>query len=253
MFSGNRAWGEGEPIALVEQDRADLRALWAPQAPGLYTISGTITTAHEHAVVFVFAVDRRNGHAYSARSDHQGRFSIALLKPGEYRLVAKAADVSRDLAALDLQTRIPHSPSWYVSDGVSTPEPYDGAVLVLSDERPAIGDVAIRMIDRPAPFALAEAVCVAPSIGAHAFLKPGDEATLEIALMIDDLASLEIYGSEPDYKLLPVEKTGPQRYRVSVQVAPDAKEGERLVIARTRDGRIMVGLIGLHITSASGT
>lgn len=96
MFSGSRAVGNN-PITLGDQDAADLRAKWAPGSPSLYTIEGVIESGREHPMASVFAVPWRSGQEYSVRTNHQGRFSLALLSPGEYRLVAKPIGFARDL------------------------------------------------------------------------------------------------------------------------------------------------------------
>ncbi len=247
LWSGPNVWDVDPPAALSEQDGADLLARWAPAS--VYAIRGTVETGHEHAVTFVFAVDPRNGHTYSARSDVQGRFAIALLRPGEYRLVAKAAEVSNDLAALRRQARIPHSPSWYVSAGVSSADPARGAVLSVSDARRSVDGVRVRMIDRPPVFALAGARGVAPNPGALAALEPGADATLEIDGVGTELESLASYGSEPDVTLFGLERIGPARYRFRVGAEKNADPGERLIVARAQDGRATVGLIGIHVAS----
>ncbi len=245
LWSGTRAWDEDPPSALVEQDGVDLRARWAPDS--VYAIRGKVETKHEHAVTFVFAVDPRNGHTYSARSDHQGRFAIALSRPGDYQLVAKAAEVSRDLAARDRQQQIPHSPSWYVAAGISSSDPARGALLTVSAARRAIEELSVAMIDRPTLFPLARARCVAPSPRAHMRLAPGTEATVEVEEIAHELESLASYGTEPDVTVLDLKRVGGGRYRFRVYARPDAAEGERLIVARARDGRSTVGLIGIHV------
>ena len=143
MFSGPRAVGDN-PTALGEQDAADLRAKWSPGSPGLYTIEGVIKSGREHPMASVFAVPAHGGREYSVRTDHQGRFSLALLSPGEYRLVAKPIGFAHDLNA---DARGGFHDSWFVSDGVSVPEPERATVLTLSGVKPAIRGVRLKTLD----------------------------------------------------------------------------------------------------------
>jgi hypothetical protein len=101
MFRGLPVNARNEVRQLVEQDEADLRAFWGPTSSGVFTISGTVSTIHQHRMVFVFAVNVVNGHTYSTRSDHMGRFKIALLQAGNYYLVGKAMEESDDISTLD--------------------------------------------------------------------------------------------------------------------------------------------------------
>jgi hypothetical protein len=145
MFSGPRAGG-AEPEALDAQDAADLRARWAPGSPGLFMIEGVIASTREHPMASVFAVPERGGREWSVRSDHQGRFALALLSPGRYRLAAKPIGFARDLSA---EARGGFHDSWFVSDGLSVPEPGRAAVLALSDATPAIRGVRLKTLDGP--------------------------------------------------------------------------------------------------------
>jgi hypothetical protein len=146
MFSGPRAGVDGG-AALDEQDAADLRARSAPGSPGLYAIEGVIASGREHPMASVFAVPARGGREYSVRSDPRGRFSLALLRSGRYRLVAKPIGVAHDL---NLEARGGFRDSWFVGDGVSVPEPGRAAVLVLSDAAPAIRGLRLKTLDAAA-------------------------------------------------------------------------------------------------------
>jgi hypothetical protein len=143
MFSGPRTVGN-DPLTLSEQDAADLRAKWSPGASGLYTIEGVIESGREHPMASVFAVSLRGGHEYSVRTDHQGRFFLALLSPGEYRLVAKPIGFAHDLNA---EARGRFRDSWFVSDGVSVLELKRASVLTLSIVEPAIRGVIFKTLD----------------------------------------------------------------------------------------------------------
>lgn len=241
LFSGPRAWGRGEPEALTEQDGADLRARWAPGNSGAYSISGTIETARDHPMAFVFAVDSRSGRVHSVRADPMGRFAVAITRPGEYRLLAKAVEASGDVSAQIYA----QAPGWFVSDGVSSKDPAQSAVLNLSADRPAISGVRLKMIDEPVPFLLTRAVVV--SGGELSALRPGGEAVFELPEAGSALASVKSYGSRPDYDLRAVDGGGKGPFRARVKIFAGAVEGERLVVARARDGRVAVGLVGINV------
>jgi hypothetical protein len=144
MFSGPRTTGDN-PAALDEQDAADLRARWAVGSPGLYTIEGVIESGRVHPMASVFAVPVYGGREYSVRTDHQGRFSLALVRPGQYRLVAKPIGFAHDL---NIEARGGFRDSWFVSDGVSVLEPERATVLTLSGAQPAaIRSLRLKTLD----------------------------------------------------------------------------------------------------------
>jgi hypothetical protein len=143
MFSGPRVGGN-DSAALGEQDAADLLARWAAGSPGLYTIEGVIKSGRVHPMAPVFAVSVHGGREYSARTDHQGRFFLALLSPGEYRLAAKPIGFAHDL---NTEARGGFRDSWFVSDGVSALEQERGSVLTLSGAEPAIRGVRLKTLD----------------------------------------------------------------------------------------------------------
>jgi hypothetical protein len=241
MFSGLREGGRGEPRRLSEQDCADLRSLWAPGLPGLYSISGTINTTREYPIAFVFAVNARNGRTYSTRADHMGRFSIAMMEPGEYHVAAKAAEVSMDLLPA---ARTGISAGWYVSDDVSNELAGRATVLKLSKAAPAIRGLKLKTIDKISPFPLTRAVVRSGS--SISSLKPGDEAVLEFPEAAGAV-SFEPYGSRPDYSFEPLPEPGGRRMNFKLKISPGAESGERLVVARGRGGRTVIGLVGINI------
>ena len=243
MLSGPREWGRGEPRRLSEQDCADLRALWAPGSPGLYSISGTINTTREYPTAFVFAVNARNGRTYSTRADPRGRFSIAIMEPGEYHVAAKAAEVSTDLLPA---ARTGISAGWYVSDDVSNELAGRAAVLKLSKASPAIRGMKLKTIDKISPFPLTRAVVRRG--GSLSSLKPGDEAVLEFPEAVG-IVSFEPYGSHPDYSLEPVPGPGGRGMNFKLKISPGAEPGEHLVVTRGRDGRAVIGLVGINIAA----
>lgn len=143
MFSGPRTTGD-EPKALDEQDAADLRARWTPGASGLYVIEGVIESKRPHPMASVFAVPAGGGREYSARSDPQGRFTLALLNPGPYRLVARPIGFAHDV---NPEARGGFRDSWFVAHGVSAPEADRAAVVALSVDTPSIRGLRLRTLD----------------------------------------------------------------------------------------------------------
>ncbi|HNT98925.1 MAG TPA: matrixin family metalloprotease [Elusimicrobiales bacterium] len=238
MYSGPRLGG----AVLSEQDRADLRARWAPGAEPPYILSGALTTKHEYPVAFVFAVNSRNGRTFSARSDHMGRFSIAVPAPGDYRLAAKAAEVSADLLP---KARSGIGTGWYVSDGVSEAEP-ERAALFRFPSVAKTGGIGFRAVDNGPAFKLNRAETEKGAI--LAALRPGGEAVLTFPEAGAALVSVEAYGSEPDYSFsrLPEPSRGGLP-RFLLKIAASAEPGERLVVARGRGGRGVIGLVGINI------
>jgi hypothetical protein len=246
MLSGVREWGREAPRRLSEQDCADLRALWAPGLPGLYSISGTINTSRRYPIAFVFAVNARNGRTYSTRADPMGRFSIAMMEPGEYHIAAKAAEVSMDLLPA---ATAGISAGWYVSDDVSDELAHRAAVLKVSKAGPAIRGLRLKTIDKISPFPLTRAVVRGG--GSLSSLKPGDEAVLEFPEAVGAV-SLEPYGSRPDYSFQPVPRPGGRGIDFKLKISPGAEPGERLAVARDRDGRTVIGLVGINIVPKGG-
>lgn len=167
MFSGPRVAGD-EPATLDAQDAADLRARWAPGSPGLYVIEGVIESGRAHPMASVFAVPAGGGREYSARSDPQGRFTLALLSPGRYRLAARPIGFAHDL---NPEARGGFRESWFVSDGVSVPEPGGAAVVSLSDAAPAIRGLRLQTLDE-APANARAAPPPAPDVAPHLARRP---------------------------------------------------------------------------------
>lgn len=137
MFSGSRSAG-----APSDQDAADLRARWAPGS--VYQISGVIKSGREHPMAAVFAEDVDRQREYSARSDPMGRFRVALLEPGRYRLVARPIAEAQDLTPAALSGM---AESWYVSDGASSRSRDSAAVLTLTKNARSLSGLALRTID----------------------------------------------------------------------------------------------------------
>jgi hypothetical protein len=62
MFRARMAHATDSVDQVVEQDAANLRALWGPPSTGVFSINGKISTAYQHKLVFVFAGKAINGH-----------------------------------------------------------------------------------------------------------------------------------------------------------------------------------------------
>lgn len=147
MFSGPRPGGRDAPAELSEQDQADIRLKWG--GPGVYSISGVLETGREYPMASLFAVSLKDGFSYSARSDHMGRFTIAMLEPGDYKLVAKPIGFARDLNAEALGGM---RDSWFVAGGVSAADPREAAVLTVSRGEPVISGLSVKTLDEaPSP------------------------------------------------------------------------------------------------------
>ena len=241
MCCGTPAWGDHEFFNLSEQDRADLILKWNPGSPSLYTISGKVDTDQEKKFAYVFAVNTLNGHTYSALTDCGGGFTIAILKPGDYRVFVKGYEGSA------FSKPVSQSPSWYVSDGYSTNDPYLGTVFSLSLRKRSIKGITLRMIEQPVPFNLFWSRSRQPNRFCHSFLQPGVRGIFMISHINKNIVSLESYGSRPDYSLSNFRKKYKETYQVTIDFDPHAEEGERLVVARSYTGVIQAGLVGIHI------
>ena len=252
MNAAGMSWGISEYFLLSEQDRADLIAKWSPEFPGLYSISGRVNTSlpeqklDEAKMASVFAVNVENGHAYSAKTtDQDGHFTIFMLKSGDYRVFTKATE------PLYYQNPAPQRPSWYVSDGQSTNDPYGGKILHVNKYTHNIKDIVIKMIDQPVPFNLFNAGQTYGKDSPFCFMLPGDQTRFQI--QYKGLMSVESYGSHPDYTLsnLELEPTFKETYFVNVAVDSKAEPGERLVIAKGRPGEaVQAGLLGVNVVDA---
>ena len=248
MSAAGNAWNINEYLFLSEQDRANLLAKWDPEFPGLYSISGKVDTAlpeqktDETKMASVFAVDANTGHTYSAKTDQNGRFTVSLLKAGDYRIFAKASE------AFYYQQPAPQSPSWYMSDGQSSNDPYSGRILHVDASHRNIKDLEIKMIERKVPFNLFSAGETYGKDSPFCFMRAGDRTRLQI--QSKGLVSVESYGEHPDYVLshLEVEPQYKETCFVNVVADPKAEPGERLVIAKGQPGEaIQAGLIGINV------
>jgi hypothetical protein len=251
MNEADRPWGIQEYMTLSEQDRARLIHLWNPESPGLSTISGRVETSSpepftdDHKTASVFAVDVKNGHAYSARTDRQGRFTIEVLRDGNYRLFAKPAEPYL------YQTLAAQRPSWYVSDGQSTNDPYGGQILKVGFGNRAVGGLIVELIDQPVAFNFFRANETYGNDAPFCFMPPGTKTRLQVEEK--GITALEAYGEHPDYELsgLEVEPQFKETTFANVSVDAGAEPGERLVIAKGQPGdAIQAGLIGLNVVAA---
>lgn len=252
MSCGTTAWGDKEMYGISELDRANLINTWSPNKSTLvYTISGKTT----NEMPFVYAVNTVNGHTYSALGNSLGEYTIPILKTGTYRVFAKPYE-----AAL-FDEPATESPSWYISDGVSTNDPYAGTVLTVNSSNRNTKDINIKVIQEPVPFNLfwtqEQAInFISPYTNEHAFLKKGTSTSVELGhgTVNKSITSIEAYGSDPDYEISNVstrvwengdEKNTFNQFTVSADA--DAEQGDRLIIAKGPSGNIQAGLVGIHI------
>jgi len=241
MFRGRFLHDRDRAMDLAEQDRANLLAAWAPD--NVYTISGRVSTTYRYPIAFVFAVNVASGLTWSTRSDFRGDFSIPLLRPGRYYVVAKAMEESDDIPGMQtmLQARAwPHSASWFRRGASSTPDHRLATPLEVSATSRHIDSIDITMIDASPPFRLTRVETADPEQLVR--LKPGDSLELTFAEQ-PGLASVEAFGSAPDYQFRPTPAPG----TFTLTIGDHAAAGERLVVARHADGRRHIGLVGIHI------
>jgi hypothetical protein len=246
MYSGKFAWGEAELESLPEQDAINLQYQWMPDAKDIFSISGTVSTKHNHAMVLVFAVNTHNGLTYSTRSDHNGYFTIALKQQGKYKIVAKSVEVSMDLAALKRQKTIPQSPSWYVDNGISAENSEKAIDIFMSRLRPHVKNVKLQMIDKPAPFRLTQVIASTTDSNLK-FLRSEDEVMLRFP-EVKNVEFIGTFGRLPDYEFLPVSANDKGKFQTKLSIADNAIEGERLVLIEDSYGRQNIGLVGIHVT-----
>jgi hypothetical protein len=242
MSEVGHAWNILEYMTLSEQDHAALIARWNPQFKDLYSISGSLRTTLKSSKASVFAVDINSGHAYSAETDSRDKFTIYLLKSGDYRIFAKDAE------ALAYQKSVSQSPSWYISDGHSTNDPYGGAILHLDQDNRNIKNINIKMIDRKVPFNLFFAGSNYGKADPYCFMRPGAKTSFNI--QYKGLVSVEGYGKHPDYAFsnLRLEPKYKLITLIDVAASPDAETGERLIIAKGGSGEmIQAGLVGVNV------
>ncbi|MCU7834616.1 MAG: matrixin family metalloprotease [gamma proteobacterium symbiont of Taylorina sp.] len=246
MYSGKRSGGSTLIDYLAEQDVINLQYLWDPDNKNIFTMSGSIQTSHKHKMALVFAVNTFNGHTYSTRSDHKGNYTIVLGQPGRYKVVAKSVEVSADLKALKNKQGIPQSASWYVDQSVSSTNPAKALRTYMFRSRPHTKGAIIQMIDQPAPYKLTRALSSQDNFELG-YLHPGDDVMLGLP-EVNNLESIESFGTSPDYQFLAVPKKYKGQYQVKLHIADNATEGERLAIVRDTQGRSHIGLIGIHIS-----
>lgn len=261
MSCGTTAWGDKEMYGISELDRTNLIDTWSPNKSSLiYTISGKITNigANEDNP-YVYAVDTTNGRTYSVLANTlKGEYRIPILTPGTYRVFAKPAE------AAYFNEPASKSPSWYVSDNVSTNDPYAGKSFTVNSSNRNVKDINFKLINEPVPFNLfwtqeQNINFIPPYTHEHAFLKKGSSTSVELGhgTYNKTISSIEAYGSDPDYKITNVgtryweEWNNPSNHttfnQFTVTADADAKPGDRLIIAKGPTGNIQAGLVGIHI------
>lgn len=243
MYCGSQLWNGLEYLAFSEQDRAALLQAW--NKPGIYTLAGRVSGAAPGSEQLVHAVNVRNGRTFATLSRPDGRFEIPVLAAGEYRVFAKADESGV------YESRAGVLPSWYLAQGRSTNAPYAGAILSLSPAHASVTGLEIPLIHKPVPFNMWWSAMIARKDGADdvpAFLRPGHPVTFDLIHNGGVLTRLQTYGSQPDYSLSNLRFDKAQSgYAVTVQAAPEAEPGHRLVLAPGPDGSMQAGLVGIHI------
>jgi len=242
MLCGTKTWGDAEYLTYSEQDRADLRALWAPQS--VYTVKGVVYTKGKKEHYMVYAVNIKNGHTYSVLSGSDGSFDVNILKEGGYRIFAKGYELSED-------EPMKQCPSWYISNTDSTNDPYTGTVIEVGKNKKAVSGIKIIMIDKQVPFNMTHSMMVGRNYeaGLHCFLTPGSHTEM-LFLWIGEgaLRSVKRYGTNPDYDLSDLKWNKEfKSYTVDVKADRFAEDGERLVIAKGDSGVVQAGLVGINV------
>ncbi|MBN1587560.1 MAG: hypothetical protein JW937_09080 [Candidatus Omnitrophica bacterium] len=232
MNAEGPTWKHWDVRALTEQDQALWVDAWKPEA--LYRISGRVETGQDQRVP-VHAVHVVNGRTYSTRCDAGGAFEILVMRPGRYRLFAKGYESGT------LGEPVSQSPSWYMSPGKSTNDPYLGTPIHLSSSTRRIEGVLLAMIDEAPPFSFWETEV--EDISA-AFLRGGRSAAMKLLYSDGKIRSVEPYGLNPDYT---VRAFDPVLNEITVMAKRDADPGHRLFIARGAKGMVQAGLLGVHL------
>ncbi|HEY9841976.1 MAG: hypothetical protein ACAI44_12685 [Candidatus Sericytochromatia bacterium] len=245
MYCGSQLWDGHEFLAFSEQDRAALLQAWNKQS--IFTLAGRVKRADPNQDYLVHAVNVRNGRTFAVLgNDPEGNFEIPVLAPGEYRLFAKSDESG------SYESRAGYLPSWYLGQGRSSNDPYAGTVIALSGAQPAVSGLELPLIQRRVPFNFWWSALFPRAGGADvpAFLRPGRPVSFELIHNGGAITRLESYGTQPDYTF---SQFGFDRaraaYRLTVQASPDAEPGHRLALARSLDGTVQAGLVGIHIIS----
>lgn len=252
MSCGSTAWNAFEFLAFSEQDRTELVARHNPA--GLYTISGQVSSNSEQYSL-VFAVDAVTGNTYTTQANSAGEFKIAILKPGNYQVVAKSHN---DILSWVYPVTV--SPSWYVSAGVSNNNPAAAAIVSVSDANRHVSNINFPFVEASPPFDFSwsrAANGAVASLGADqlsdmlpSFGRPGHTLTFHAVSYSGDrsfngdIISIEPVGSDPGFSVLSFD---PTTALLRIYVHPNASPGLRLLSARSASGIVQVGDLGLHI------
>lgn len=250
MSCGTATWGDRETLAITELDRTYLTKLWSPNANSLlYSIAGKVTGTNDGNPPFVFAVNTVNGHTYSTLANMSGVYTIPILTPGTYRVLAKGYEAGA------FEKPVSVSPSWYISESTSTNDPYKGTAISVDSTHQNTANINISLIQQSVPFNLFWTIdrngATGPYTFNHAFLKKGSSGTVDLEYTNNAaISSVEAYGSTPDYSISNLGKStwGTNQFpSFTVTANANAEPGDRLVIAKGPSGSIQAGLIGINI------
>lgn len=237
MYCGTPILAQRQCDYLSEQDKTDLIKAWNPTQ--VLTISGQVSNAIGQAIP-VYAVNVTNGVTFSALShSRSGKFEIAISTPGQYRVFGKGSESSAFKHAVGVV------PSWYVGDERSSNQPLRAKVHHLSTASPSVTNLRLALLRQPAPFNFFWSEQINnehPSI----FATPGSTIQFKIKYPTPEILSIEPFGSLPDYAVQSFDHaTG----MLAISINDNAKQGHRLLLARSGTGLIQAGLIGLHIAT----
>lgn len=229
----------GDYLFFAAQDRANLLAVYNPAAVGI--IEGKINQPGYH---YVFAVDVERGVTWAALSEKAGHFEIPIGRAGSYRVFAKGYESSHGKKPLNV------IPSWYVKDGVATNDPEGGKALAVQLGQRVAG-IELALLRQPSPFNLFHTMTYTkgdPADDMHSFLEPGKALRLALFPAGGKIASLRAYGRRPDCQFQ-YQSTNPQSgaHFLQVSARAGAHPGHRLLIAKSADGVVQAGLVGIHV------
>ena len=241
MFCGSTAWSS-DFLFFAEQDRASLIKIWNPSQ--VFSISGQVPGGRNP--LFVFAVDVERGRTYSTETEMNGRYTIPILRPGQYRVFAKGFESSAR------NTPVSIIPSWYLGSGRSTNDPSAGTIISVNSASRNTESIDIQIIDGKVPFNLFWSFTYTTLDGSDyipAFLRPGHKvARFNLTDNGGEISSVEPYGEHPDYSFSDLKAIATGNFSLSVEARADAQTGHRLMIARSKSSSIVqAGLVGIHI------
>jgi hypothetical protein len=248
MFCGSMAWGAQEYFHLSEQDRLNLRRLWARDTR-TYVLSGAVAGALPYGGGYgVYVVSTKNGHTFSAltgaRGGNRHAYEVVLGGPGQYRVVAVAYPWDATGAARE-------GASWYVRGGEAVNDPQGGSVVDVAPSQTTTSGIDITMVAGPAPFNLfwSNPFDALSPTGAPTFLQPGGSASFYLMYPHGSIESITPYGASPDIAITR-QRRGSQTYSIWLDAQADAEAGDRLILGQGGPGQLVhAGLVGIHVVT----